>query len=207
MWSRGDNTVGVSFVGLDGAVLATLDGTNLYQPGRSPDAVVLTGSGSEFWRLDVAGHRLVPITKAQADQLVSAAPGPRLPIPPNSVGRWDWVGTSPDGSELLGSYEQNGYGNQLSECSEPVAMIQRGSQPPEPVTGQSLANVQPTSALGWTAEDQALVSVATGPCGPGPRDYADGVYLFGPSGGGHQIHMPDGSYYFEAWNIGHAGLG
>jgi hypothetical protein len=203
MWSRDNNATGVSFVGLDGEVAATIRNAIIYQSGplRSPDTLVLALDKTGYWLLDADAHELRRITRSRADQLVTSDSGPRLPIPPNSTGEWAWVRRSPDGTELLGQYWQNGYGAFLSECSKPIAMLQGASaSAPEPITGQSLGNVQPTNALGWAAPGHAVVEVAVGPCSTSGR-FAPGVYIFDGIGQTSQrVRMPTGSYTFQMWS-------
>jgi hypothetical protein len=164
MWSRDEGT-GVSFVGLDGEVLATVPDATIYEPGGPPGVVVLVRGEDEFLLLDAEDHVLRSISKAEADEIVASVPSGLL-NPSRSVGEWAWVRSSPDGTDVIGQYWQNGYGSQLSECSKPIAMISTSEDAePRAITGQPLGQVQPTYALGWTPSGLPIAAVTLGPCG------------------------------------------
>lgn len=199
MWSR-ENSVGVSFVNLEGEVVATVRNAIIYRPGGPPGTVVLVRGENRHWVLDARDHVLRSVSESEANQIVNGDRGPFPPTPANSVGDWAWVEGSPDGTETLGQYWQSGYGSQLSECSKPIAMIQRPSSgDPEPITGQSLGQPQPTYALGWASAGHPLAAVMVGPCGSPLTEFAEGVHVFDEAGGHERVNMPAGSYSFQMW--------
>ncbi len=196
MWSRLDNATGVSFLSLEGDVIATVRDVVLSQSG-GPPGVVFVQRGERYWLLDATAHELRRVSAKQASKLVTRGDRVDLPAPAQSTGTWLWSTPAPTGSAVLAAYAE-----QESECLKPVAMVQHhpGAEP-VPITGEPLARAHPSYALGWTLEGKPVAQVASGPCSAPKGGLRDGVYIFHGEGGAgaEAVDVPAGSYRFQMW--------
>jgi hypothetical protein len=195
-WSRPNDRFGVSFVTLDGRVLATERSFTLAtNEGDLPGSVLLEDHTKGFfapgilYMLDVAKHELRR-TNAHVPEPTST----NLPPPPGGVGRWGWAKQSPDGLEILGQWYE-----QVGECSMPVAMLDYtwGNLLPHPIAGGPLSKIGASYAMGWATGNKAVIS-SGGPCG-GTATLEPGVYLFKGTHVWTRIRMPQGSYHYAMW--------
>jgi hypothetical protein len=192
LWSRANNSVGVSLVTLRGRVLATVHNVTIYEAGRTPPGLVILNRGDrQYWVLDVSAHELRRVSPARAYKLVQQHGPASLPSD-----AFAWSVAAPGSTQVLGQYWQ-----QVSECQKPIALLRSGpGAQASPVTGDPLVNAQPSYALGWSDDSEAVVFVARGPCDPGTAQFHDGVYLFDTHGGVQRLKLPVGSYAFQMWS-------
>lgn len=201
MWSRAHETIGVSLLSLDGRVVATVPNVILFDPANPSGQIILRSEDEKrYWQLDVSAHELVPVTLLRANKLHRYDTDVPAATPAGSVGSWAWSIPAPSGMEILAQYYQNGYGSQLSECAQPLAMIQPApGLNASPVTGEPLGAASSSYALGWTPAKEPMVAV-TGTCGAPSGGLRDGVYIFDKQGTSRRVEVPKGSYYFQMWS-------
>jgi hypothetical protein len=196
-WSRGNHTIGVSFLNLQGRVLATVRDAVLFEPNSSPGYVILKKSvsyGAVFYRLLPNMHLLHATPRTEVDHLLPATSPVDLPEPTGGAGSWLWAIASPDGQSILAQWQQ-----QVSECQLPVAMIGGPvGMIPQPMTGDPLQRAGASFALGWTPASQPVVYVAQGPCVSIAR-LREGVYVFKGAGTPSPIPTPPWSYGYRMW--------
>jgi hypothetical protein len=193
MWSRANNTIGVSLLSLDGRVLATVPNVIIYDATGPSEGVILQSADEiRYWLLDASAHELVPITLQRAMRLHRPA-RVRLPHPARSPGSWAWSMPAPTGTQVLAQYNR-----QVSECAQPIAMVQPApGLAVLPVTGEPFGTAS-SFALGWTAASEPVVEVTPVCVGPSDR-FRSGVYVFDNQGGAERLDVPKGSYVFQMW--------
>jgi WD40 repeat protein len=200
MWSRPNNRFGVTFLTLNGHVVATVRNFTVLGPG--PGSVLLKeyphglyGPG-HLYLLEPEKHQLRRAASGRESSLEVKRRQVGLPRPFGGVGRWGWSERSPDGLEILAQWYQ-----QVGECSKPVAMLGTtgGNTLPSaiPIVREPLAKSTASYAMGWTSENRAVVEIG-GPCG-GTATLGDGVYLFKGTQMLTRVRMPQGSYNFAMW--------
>jgi hypothetical protein len=188
----------VTFLDLDGTILATLNGYevrgNLGAPG------VWLRRGPKYFKLDVAHGLILRVGEDRARNVMyDEGPKPSLPPPTGVVGpdgevagRWRYAVESSSGA-ILAQWS--------GECEVPMAywIDDRGTE--ELVTGGSDISMAPESlGLGWTANGRAVVFLPKGACGSGAG--SPGIYLYSSPGVGHLVYQARDGSSVDSWGIG-----
>jgi hypothetical protein len=200
-----DTDKGVRFIDLTGRVVARLPGWDLYYTWTIPGPVVLRSRPHVFFVLHAVAHTVVPIGDApeavrvgqQFEDGFGPEENPGLPYPRGSRveghpglrdGFWAYALPSPNGSRLLAQWS--------GECEVPNAFFIDGDSV---VTVDGYSHLGPasdSSALGWTNDGRAVVTLAGGACSMQfPRP---GVYLLDGPGEGDLL-VP-GMHAARMWN-------
>jgi len=177
---------GVLFVDFEGTIVARLHRTSLYSVTGLPGSIIFRRH-HHYFLLRAGLHVLEPLPSKRAADRREAGDQEGIDIPPPHgaiyegvvTGHWRYVIPSPDGTMLLAQWS--------GECEVPTAFfVSVGDGRSTAVTGQwGLRHTFESFALGWTADDRAVVVLPQGACGGGME--RPGVYLFDEPGRGELL--------------------
>ncbi|MGH2809186.1 MAG: hypothetical protein ACRDKT_18120 [Actinomycetota bacterium] len=166
---------GVTFRNETGEILLELDDLTLVGNHGAP-GVWFRVSRRTYFRLDVIGHRLIPVGRVEAmARMYEEGPEPELRPPPGQrvhgrvAGHWRYVIPSPVGDVVLAQWS--------GECEHPSVYWLEGDEGPRLVIDPPEVDVATDSiALGWSRDGLAYIHAREGYCG-GPGN-PPGVYAY-----------------------------
>jgi hypothetical protein len=183
----------VELVGVDGRMLATLDGFTLAGDPGAP-GVWLERDGQRY-SLDVGSGALEPVSDPGAIDDEGPVPALGPPVAGDAAGRWRFV------IEGLGAT----LGQWSDDCEVPTAFWIEGSELALVTGGSELSSAPASLALGWSegddARETAIVLVFRGECGR--TTSRPGIYRYFAPGLGRLIHPVSPSVVMaDAWGTG-----